>query len=80
MLASIGMLPGTFLYVYLGMTAGSLAALGEGTPARGPVYWIFLGFGLVAAVLVSTLLGRIAGRALGGEDLDEMAAEEREDG
>ncbi|HYG61668.1 MAG TPA: TVP38/TMEM64 family protein [Thermoanaerobaculia bacterium] len=64
--ASIAMLPGTLLYVYYGKAAGSLAAaLGGGATAqRGPEFWITLGIGLVATVLVTTLITRIAGRAL----------------
>lgn len=64
--ASIAMLPGTLLYVYYGTAAGSLAAaLGGGATAqKGPGFWITLGIGLAATVVVTTLITRRAGRAL----------------
>lgn len=85
LLASFGMLPGTFLYVYFGMAAGSLAALAgsdDGKPVAlgGPLYWVFLALGLGAAILVATLVGRIAGRALGEEaGLDDDEVESLEE-
>ncbi len=36
-------------------------------PLGGLLYWVFLALGLGAAILVATLVGRIAGRALGEE-------------
>jgi len=63
--ASIGMVPGTTLYVYSGKLAGEVAALAGGAPpARGPGSWVVLGLGLVATVLVTLQLTRIARRAL----------------
>jgi len=63
--AHIGMLPGTLLYVYYGKLAGDVAALAGGAEMeRGPEYWIVLGLGLVATVVVTTIVTRIAGRAL----------------
>lgn len=63
--ASIAMLPGTLLYVYYGKAAGSLAALAGGVKAeRGPEYWITLGIGLLATVIVTTYVTRLAGKAL----------------
>ena len=65
LLASIGMLPGTILYVYYGKLAGDVAALAGGIPAtRGPGYYAVLGLGLVATVVVTTLVTRTARRAL----------------
>lgn len=64
-LASIGMLPGTFLYVYYGKALGSLAAVAGGAQVeKGAGHWIFLALGLVATLVVTTLVTRIAGRAL----------------
>ncbi len=64
-LASVGMLPGTFLYVYYGSALGSLTAIAAGTETeRGPEHWIFLGVGLVATVAVTAYVTRIARRAL----------------
>ena len=65
LLAAVGMIPGTILYVYYGKLAGDVAALAGGAPvARGPGYWLVLGLGLLASVLVATLVGRTAKRAL----------------
>jgi len=64
-LAHIGMLPGTLLYVYYGKLAGDVAALAGGAETeRGAEYWIVLGLGLVATVVVTTIVTRIARRAL----------------
>jgi uncharacterized membrane protein YdjX (TVP38/TMEM64 family) len=63
--ASVGMLPGTFLYVYSGKLAGDVAAAAGGAaPARGPGYYAVLGAGLAATLLVTVIVTRIARRAL----------------
>lgn len=63
--ASIAMLPGTLLYVYYGKAAGSLAALAGGAKtAKGTGSWVLLGVGLVATILVTTYVTRLAGKAL----------------
>ena len=63
--ASIAMLPGTLLYVYYGKAAGSLAALAGGAKTeKGPGSWIVLVLGLVATIVVTTFVTRLAGRAL----------------
>jgi uncharacterized membrane protein YdjX (TVP38/TMEM64 family) len=65
----VAMLPGTFLYVYLGH-AGRVAAAGT---ARTPAEWALLGAGLVATIGVTAYVTRLARRAisrqavLGGE-------------
>jgi len=65
LLASVAMLPGTLLYVYYGKAAGSLAAVAGGVKAeRGVEYWMTLGIGLVATIAVTTVITRLAGRAL----------------
>lgn len=53
----LAMLPGTFLYVYLGHI--TRAALGE-QRERTPVEWVFLGIGLAATVVVSVYIARLA--------------------
>ncbi|MEN8184008.1 MAG: TVP38/TMEM64 family protein [Myxococcota bacterium] len=64
-LACAGMLPGTLLYVYYGKLAGDVAALAGGAAVdRGAGYWSVLILGLVATVVVTTLVTRIARRAL----------------
>lgn len=63
--ASVGMLPGTLLYVYYGKLAGDVAALAGGAPVRkDAAYYAVLGLGLVATVVVTTIVTRIARRAL----------------
>jgi uncharacterized membrane protein YdjX (TVP38/TMEM64 family) len=65
LMASVGMLPGTFLYVYYGKLAGDVAALAGGAGAQKDArYYTVLGIGLVATVIVTTLVTRIARRAL----------------
>jgi len=65
LLAAVGMIPGTILYVYYGKLAGDVAALAGGAAVeRGPGYWAVLALGLVASVVVATLVGRTAKRAL----------------
>jgi uncharacterized membrane protein YdjX (TVP38/TMEM64 family) len=74
LLASVGMLPGTLLYVYYGRVAGELAAVaGGGAIERGPAYWALLAIGLIATVVVTTLVTRIARRALRQEVPDGPA-------
>lgn len=52
----VSMLPGTFLYVYLGH-AGRVAAVGSG---RTPAEWALLGAGLLATVAVTAYVTRLA--------------------
>lgn len=65
LVASVGMLPGTVLYVYYGKLAGDVATLAAGAGAhRDAGYYAVLGVGLVATVVVTTLVTRTARRAL----------------
>jgi len=70
----VGMIPGTLMYVYLGHAAGSLAAAGAGTEGRSPAQWALLAFGLMATVLVTVLITKIARRKLA--EVQERAAHE----
>lgn len=65
-LASIGMLPGTLLYVYYGKLVGDIAALAGGAPPdeKGASYYLFWGLGLVSTIAVTALVTRLARRAL----------------
>lgn len=56
----IGMMPGTVLYVYL----GSLARAGAAGQERTPAEWAFYGVGLVATLIVTVFVTRLARRAL----------------
>lgn len=64
LVASVGMLPGTLLYVYYGNVGGEIAKAAGGTAQRGPAEWAVLGLGLVATIAVTTIVARIARRAL----------------
>ncbi len=65
LLASIGMLPGSLLYTYYGKVAGDVAMLAADPGVRrGTGYYVLLGVGLAATVLVATVIARQARRAL----------------
>ena len=65
LVAMIGILPGTTLYVYAGTVAGVVAsAAGGAATPRGTAYYALLGVGLVATLAVTVLVTRIARRAL----------------
>jgi uncharacterized membrane protein YdjX (TVP38/TMEM64 family) len=65
LIASIGMLPGTLLYVYYGRVAGDVARLTAGVPLQPSAGSYFvLGIGLLATVMVTALVTRTARRAL----------------
>jgi uncharacterized membrane protein YdjX (TVP38/TMEM64 family) len=73
LLASLGMLPGTLLYVYNGRLIGEIAMLGSGAaPPRGPGYYLVLLLGLLATLAVTVWVTRLARRAL-EEETDEPA-------
>lgn len=58
----IGMIPGTFLYVYLGAAAGEAAR--GGSRARTPAEWALYAGGLAATAVAASLVSRAAKRAL----------------
>ena len=63
--ASLGMLPGTLLYVYSGKVAGELATLaGSADVYRGASYYAVIGIGFAATAIVTIFVTRIARRAL----------------
>lgn len=65
LIASIGMLPGTLLYVYYGRVAGDVARLAAGVPLQPTTgSHVLLGVGLLATIAVTVLLTRTARRAL----------------
>ncbi len=62
--ASVGMLPGTFLYVYYGKLAGDVAALAGGTEKFEVYGYLPHVVGIAFAIVVTTVIARIARRAL----------------
>jgi len=65
LVASIGMLPATLLYVYYGKLAGDVAALAGGAAvAKGTGYYAVLAIGLLATLAVTAVVTRTARRAL----------------
>ncbi|MGG6292840.1 TVP38/TMEM64 family protein [Leptolyngbya sp. AN02str] len=64
-LGSVGMIPGTVMYVYLGSLAGDLARIGsENQPTNPTVQWAIRILGFVATVAVTVYVTRIARKAL----------------
>jgi uncharacterized membrane protein YdjX (TVP38/TMEM64 family) len=69
--ASIGMVPGTVMYVYIGSLAGSIAALGQGKPSiNSGLQWTIQILGLVATLAVTVYSARLAQKAL-AETIEE---------
>ncbi len=64
-LGSVGMLPGTMMYVYIGSLAGSLAQIGSGNAPSNPgIQWAIRIIGFIATVTVTVYVTRIARKAL----------------
>lgn len=64
-LGSIGMIPGTIMYVYLGSLAGDLARIGlEDQPTNPTVQWTIRIVGFIATVAVTVYVTQIARKAL----------------
>lgn len=78
--SAVGMIPGTFLYVYSGYAAGQVAAGAAGAAERGAASWILMGAGLLATVAVTWLVTRTARQALAAERPDVEAAAAADDG
>jgi uncharacterized membrane protein YdjX (TVP38/TMEM64 family) len=66
------MLPGTVLYVYLG--AAGKAGLKGASSGRSSVEWTLLGVGLVATIVVTVVITRIAQKALRRSSAGEVVA------
>jgi uncharacterized membrane protein YdjX (TVP38/TMEM64 family) len=66
-LGSVGMLPGTVMYVYIGSLAGDIAALGVPqviSPQAQIAQWLVKLVGVLATVAVTVYITRIAKRSL----------------
>ena len=69
-LASIGMLPGTLMYVYIGSLAGNIATIGtESQPDEPGVQWAMRIIGLIATIAVTVYVTKVARKALEDEIL-----------
>ena len=72
-MASVGMLPGSLLYVYYGKLAGDVAALAGGAAVEKDTgYYLVLLLGLAATIVVTTIVTRIARRSLSEVTGDEV--------
>ena len=62
----IGMIPGTFLYIYIGVASkAAVAAAARGEAVKHSwQYWAFLGVGLLATIIVTIWITKIARDAL----------------
>lgn len=64
-LGSVGMIPGTIMYVYIGSLAGDLARIGtESQPTNLAIQWAIRIIGFIATVTVTVYVTRIARKAL----------------
>ncbi|MDZ8136126.1 MAG: TVP38/TMEM64 family protein [Nostoc sp. DedQUE04] len=64
-IGSVGMIPGTIMYVYIGSLAGNLAMIGtEAQPTNPTLQWAIRILGLIATVAVTVYVTRIARKAL----------------
>jgi uncharacterized membrane protein YdjX (TVP38/TMEM64 family) len=65
LIASVGMIPVTVLYVYYGTVAGTIATAASGARVnRGRGYYVLLVVGLIATVVATAMITRVATRAL----------------
>jgi uncharacterized membrane protein YdjX (TVP38/TMEM64 family) len=70
LVASLGMLPGTILYVYYGKVLGDVAKVAAGAGVRRDAgYWTVLALGLAATIAVTAVVTRTAKKAL-SEEID----------
>lgn len=64
-LGSIGMIPGTIMYVYIGFLAGDLARLGTtASPTHSRLQWAIWILGLIATIAVTVYVTHLARQAL----------------
>ncbi len=64
-IGSLGMIPGTIMYVYIGSLAGNLALIGTATQAPNPtLQWTIRIIGFIATIAVTIYVTRIAKQAL----------------
>jgi len=73
-LGTIGILPGTMMYVYLGSLAGNIATIGTGEqPSNPTVLWTIRIIGFIATVAVTLYVTKVARKALNeSTNIDEQ--------
>ena len=65
LIGSVGMIPGTIMYVYIGSLAGNLAMIGTQTqPTNSTAQWTIRIIGFIATIAVTIYVTRIAKKAL----------------
>ncbi len=70
LIGSVGMIPGTIMYVYLGSLAGNLALIGsKSKPSNIILHWVIQIIGLMATIAVTVYVTKIAKKALEDENL-----------
>jgi uncharacterized membrane protein YdjX (TVP38/TMEM64 family) len=72
-IASVGMIPGTIMYVYIGSLAGNLATIGTETPSANPIaQWTIRIIGFIATVAVTLFVTKLARKALNNAVLEPI--------
>ncbi|PZV25586.1 MAG: TVP38/TMEM64 family protein [Snowella sp.] len=70
-IASVGMIPGTITFVYIGSLAGNLATLGTQTPTVNPALeWTIRIIGFMATLAVTLYVTKLARKALNAAVFD----------
>ena len=73
---SVGMIPGTIMYVYIGSLAGSIATIGATEQPTNPtIEWAIRIIGFIATVAVTVYVTKIAKKALDSQIQDESQAQ-----
>jgi uncharacterized membrane protein YdjX (TVP38/TMEM64 family) len=76
-LGSIGMIPGTIMYVYIGSLAGNIATIGtDSQPGNPIIQWAIRIIGFIATVAVTLYVTKIARQALEAEVLESSQDDE----
>jgi uncharacterized membrane protein YdjX (TVP38/TMEM64 family) len=76
-LGSLGMIPGTIMYVYIGSLAGNIATIAtDAQPGNQAIQWAMRIIGLIATVSVTLYITKIARQALDAEILQPSEEDE----
>jgi uncharacterized membrane protein YdjX (TVP38/TMEM64 family) len=70
LIGSVGMIPGTIMYVYFGSLVGDIALIGsKNQPVNIILHWVIQIMGLIATIAVTVYVTKIAKKALEDENL-----------